>query len=69
MSSIKNSQISLHRHYKKIIKVSRTSFQSPVLSQEHIRNVCHTAHYYLTKFHFDSAYDSKEVCGRVTSIM
>ena len=69
MPTIKNGQISLHFHNKKIIKGPRTSLQSLALSQKHVRNVCHIAHYYLTKFHFDSTYDSKEVCGSVTSIM
>ena len=26
----------------------------PALNQKHARNVCHTAHKYLTEFHFDS---------------
>ena len=69
MPTHKNGQISPHCHYKKIIKGPRTSFKSPALSQKHVKNVCHIAHYYLTKFHFDSTYDSKEVCGSVTSIM
>ena len=47
MSTIKNGQISNH-------KIKRgTSFQSLALNQEHVRNVCYTAHYYLTKFRFD----------------
>ena len=53
MSTIKNGQICLYSHFKKIIKARGASFQSPALSQKHVRNVCHTAHYYLTKFHFD----------------
>ena len=39
----------------KIIKGPGTSVQSPVLTQKHVRNVFHTAHYHLTKFHFGSA--------------
>ena len=31
-----------------------TSFQSPAFNQKHVRNVSHTTHKYLTKFHFDS---------------
>ena len=53
MSTIKNGQILLHCHSNKIIKESGTSFQSPAFSQKQVRNVCHTAHYNLTKFHFD----------------
>ena len=57
-------------HFNKIVARSGTSFQSPVLTQKHIRNICHTAHYYLTKFHFDSTYDSKkEISISVTSNM
>ena len=40
-------------HFNKIMKGPGTSFQSPALSQEHVRNVCHTTHEFLTKFHFD----------------
>ena len=54
MSTIENDQILLYCHFNKIITGSGTSFQSPALSQKHVRNVCHTVHYYLTKFHFDS---------------
>ena len=39
----------------KSIKGTVTSFQSPALSLNHVRNVCHTAVPYLTKFHFDSS--------------
>ena len=69
MSTTKNGQISLYCHFNKIIKVSGTSFQSPALSQKHVRNVCHTARKYLTKFRFDSTSDSKEISISVTSIM
>ena len=55
MSTIKNGQILLYCHFNKIIKEPGTSFQSPAFSQKHVRNVCATAHLYLTKFHFDSA--------------
>ena len=34
MSTIKNSQISLYFHFKKIMKGPRTSFQSPALNQK-----------------------------------
>ena len=54
MSAIKTGQILLNCHFNKIIKGSGTSFQSPAFSQTHGRNVCHTAHKYLTKFHFDN---------------
>ena len=55
-------------HFNKIIKVSVTSFQSPALSQKHVRKVCCTSHYYLTKFHFDSTQDTREISINVTSI-
>ena len=54
MSPIKNDQISLYFRFNKIIKGPGTSFQSPPLIQKHVRNVCNTAHQYLTKFQFDS---------------
>ena len=54
MSTIKNDQISLYCCFNKIIKGPGTSFQSPALCQKYVRNVCDTAHQYLTKFHFDS---------------
>ena len=53
MSTIKNGQMLLYYYFNKIKKEPGTSFQSPAFSQKHGRNVCHTAHYYLTKFHFD----------------
>ena len=56
-------------HFDKIIKGPGTSFQSPALSQKHVRNVCHTPHYYLTKFHFDSVWESKEMSISETSII
>ena len=43
MSTIKNDQISPYCHFNKIIKGPGTSFQSPALSQKHVRNICHTA--------------------------
>ena len=64
-----NGQILLYRCFNKIIKGLGTSFQSPALNQKHIRSVCNTAHYYLTKFHFDSTYNSKEIRISVTSII
>ena len=66
MSTIKNGQILLYVHFNEIIKRLETSFQSPALSQKHVRNVCR---HYLTKFHFDSRQDSKEISVSVTSIM
>ena len=68
MLTIKNGQISLYCRFNKIIKGPEISFQSPALSQKHGRNVCDTAHQYLTKFHFDSIYDSKEISVSVTSL-
>ena len=53
MSTIKNDL--LYCHLNKIIKEPGTSFQHPAVNQKHVRNIYHTAHYYLTKFHFDSA--------------
>ena len=43
MSTIANGQTLLWCDLNKIIKGSVTSFQSPALSQKHVRNVCHTA--------------------------
>ena len=53
MSIIKNDHILLCYHFNKIIKGPGTSLHSPALSQKHVRNICHTAYQYLTKFHFD----------------
>ena len=58
ISAIKDGQISLHYHFNKIIKRPGTSFQSTVLIQKYVRNVCHTAHLY-----------SKEIRIGTTSIM
>ena len=69
MSAIKNDYIQLYWHFNKIIKGPGTSFKSPALSEKHVTNVCHTAQYYLTKFHFNSTQDSKEVSITVASIM
>ena len=55
---MKNAQISLYYHFNKIIKGPGTSFQSPAVNHKDARNFFHTAHKYLTKFHFDSARDS-----------
>ena len=44
MSTIKNGPVSLYCHFNKIIEGLGTIFQSPALSQKHVRNVCHTAH-------------------------
>ena len=40
MSTIKMAKT----HFNKIIKGFGKSFQSPALSQKHVRNVCHTAY-------------------------
>ena len=42
-------------YFNKVIDGPGTSFQFPTVNQNHVRNVCHTAHKYLTEFHFDSA--------------
>ena len=44
LTTIKNGQILLYFHFNEIIKGPGTSFQSPALSQNHVINVCHTAH-------------------------
>ena len=54
MSTIKNDQILLYCDFNKVIKEPGTSFQSPTFRQKHVKNVCHTAQWYLSKFHFDS---------------
>ena len=69
MPIIKNEQILLYYHFNEIIKEPETCFQSPALRQNHVRNVFHTAHKYLTKFHFDSTWDSKVLTISVISIM
>ena len=69
MSTIKNGQILLYCHFNKIIKGPGTSFQSPTLSQKHVRNVFFKIHKYLIKFHFDDPYSSKEISKSVTSII
>ena len=61
MSTIKNGPILLYFHFNNIIKEPGTSFQSPALNQKDVRNVFHIAHQYLTKFHFDSTQDPKEI--------
>ena len=66
---MENGQILLYFHFNKIIKELGTSFQSPALIQKHIRNICQTAHQYLTKFHFDSAQDSNETRISVTFLI
>ena len=47
MSTIKNGQILLYCHFNKLIKGPGTSFQSQALSQKHVRNAFHTAHFYI----------------------
>ena len=69
MSTVKNGPISLYCHFNKILKEPGTSFQSPVLNQKHVRNVCHTVHLCLTKFHFGSTWGSKEISISLPSIM
>ena len=44
MSNIKNGHISIYFNFNKIIKGPETSFQSPVLSQKQVRDLCHKAH-------------------------
>ena len=44
MSTIKDEQISLYYHFNKIIKGPGTSFQSPAVTQKHVRNNCYTTH-------------------------
>ena len=44
MSAIENGQILMYCQFNKIIKEAGTNFQFPVFSQEHVRNVFHTAH-------------------------
>ena len=38
--------------FNKIIKGPERNFQSPALSQKHVKNVCQC--FYFTKFHFNS---------------
>ena len=38
-SHYKDGQISLYCHYNKTVKGPGTSFQSPAMSQRHVRNV------------------------------
>ena len=69
MLTIKNCQIWLYCHFNKIIKESGTSFQFPVLSQKHVRNVCLARYQYLTKFLFHSVQDSKEITRSGNSLL
>ena len=69
MSTTKNGHILLYCQFNKMIKGLGTSFQSEALSQKHFRNVCRTAHQYLTKYHFDSNQASKEINISVTMPM
>ena len=69
MQTIKNDQILLHFYVNNIIKWPGTSVRSPELNQKHVRIACHTEHQYLSTFHFDSTYDSKELSINVISIM
>ena len=41
MSAIKNDPISPYCRFNKIIKGPGTSFQSPAVTQKHVRSVCH----------------------------
>ena len=66
MSNIQNSQVLLHFGFNKPIKEPRTRLQSPVLKPKHVKNVYHATHQHLTKFHFDSNQDSKEISICVT---
>ena len=69
MLTFKNCQISLYCHFNKIIKEAGISFQSPILSQKNVRNVCRTGYQYLTRFLFQCDQDSKEISisGNCTS--
>ena len=53
---MKNYRISLYCHFNKIMKVPGPTFQSPLLSLKHVINICHTAHWYLAKFHYNFHY-------------
>ena len=56
MSTMKKCQNLLYCRFNKFIKRSGTSFHSPALTQKHIRNVSHTAHFKRNKhkcnFHY-----------------
>ena len=67
MSTIENGKILLYCHFNKIIKGAGNSFQYPVLSQKHVRNVCHTVTHF-HKFHFKRTLNSKEISISVTFI-
>ena len=68
ISAIKSGLIPLYCHFYKIIKEPGTSFRSLASSQKYVRNVCQTAHQYLTKFHSETNQDSKEIGVSVTSM-
>ena len=68
MSTIKNDQMLVYSHLNNITKGPGTSFKSPALRQKYVRNVLHTAHQYLTKVHFNSTQDSREISINVTSL-
>ena len=61
--------MSRSRYFNKSREGPGTSFHSPAASQDHVRNVFHTAHQYLTKFHFDSAQNSKKIIVSVMLMM
>ena len=42
--TVKNGQILLCCHFKKIMEGPGTSFQSLALSQKHVRNSCYAEH-------------------------
>ena len=44
MSTVKNVRSRAILSFNKIIKGPETNFQSPALSQAHVRNVYHTTH-------------------------
>ena len=67
--TIKNDQILLYFRFNKIIKEPGTSLQSPALNQKYVRKVFYIVQQYLTKFRFDSTYDSKEISVTVTFTM
>ena len=65
-----NGHMMLYYHFIKIIKGSRTSFQSLILNQKHVRNVWHAAHQYWPNFILIVlSIQKKYACISVTYIM
>ena len=67
MSTIKNGHILLYCHFNKFKKEPGTSLQSTENLSKNLLEMCHKTHYYLTKFHCDSIWGSKEISMDVTS--